>query len=254
MTRPRTRPAVAGSLGAVGALASWWTIVQVTGIPPLLLPGPGDVADRLAAHHAYLATATGVTLAQTLAGLALATAGGTGTALLLAAAPRARDTCLPLLVALQNTPKVALAPLLVIWLGYGPASKVALVAVLSYFPVLLNTLTGLRATPTELVDLARTLTASRTRTMRRIRLPYALPHLFTGLKLAASLALIGTVVAQLTTPTEGLGAVISRATQTADTPLAFAAVALLAGCGTGLYYTLAALEHRTVGWSRHTTA
>jgi NitT/TauT family transport system permease protein len=161
---------------------------------------------------------------------------------------------LPLLVAVQAVPKVAIAPLLIVWMGFGPSSKIVLVTLLCFFPVVVSTMAGLAATPSELVELARSLEGSRPRTFVKVRIPWALPQVFTGLKLAGSLALIGAVVAQITTPNAGLGAVIVRSGQSADTPLAFAAITLLAAIGISLFYSLVGLERLLLPWARATTA
>lgn len=222
-------------------------------IAPFFLPAPPDVAEAYRRHGPYLVGEAAATAAHTLTGFGIATAAGVAGAVGLASWGWLRDAALPLLVAVQAVPKVALAPLLIVWLGFGHTSKITLVALLSFFPVLVSTLAGLTSTPAELVDLARSLAASRRQTFLRIRLPAALPQLFTGLKLAITLALIGAVVAQLTTPNVGLGAVIVLATQSADTPLAFAAIALLAATGLAMFYAVVGLQRLLLPWAAPTT-
>lgn len=251
---PFTNPVVRAVLGLGTTIGLWWTLVAVLNLPTVLLPSPADIAHALAGNSAYLAGEAWATLWQTLAGFALATAAGLGTAITLTGSRWLRETVLPLVVATQAIPKVALAPLFIVWFGFGPASKLALICLLAYFPVHMSTMAGLTATPTELVDLARSLTASRRHTYLKIRLPYALPQMFTGLKLGVSLALIGAVVAQISTPNAGLGAVIVLSGQTGDTPLAFAAIVLLAACGITFHYTLVGLQHLLAPWTRTITA
>lgn len=240
--------------GVATTLILWWAAAAAAGLPAFLLPTPGDVAAALTGHHSYLAGQAGITVGHTLGGLGSGAAAAVAAALLLSGIGWLRATVLPLLVGLQAVPKVALAPLLIIWLGYGPASKITLVALLCFFPVLLSALAGLRATPVEVVEYARSLNTGHIATFVRLRIPYALPQLFTGLKVAAALALIGAVVAQMTSPTVGLGAVIMRSSQAADTPLAFAAITLLAGIGISLHYSIAAGQRWLIPWARHTTA
>jgi NitT/TauT family transport system permease protein len=235
--------------GLTVLLAGWWSAVVGFGIEPFLLPGPPRVVDAFVRHGDYLAVEAGRTLGHTLGGFGIAAAAGVLTAALLAGSRLTREMFLPTLVALQAVPKVAVAPLMIIWLGFGAASKVALVALLCFFPVLVATLTGLRSTPADLVELMRSLSASAWQTQWRVRFPYAVPHIFAGLRVAVSLALIGAVVAQITTPNAGLGAVIVRSGQSADTALAFAAIAVLAGLGIGLYYLLVGLERILVPWA-----
>lgn len=238
--------------GLAAAVGLWWAAVATFDIRPFFLPSPPDVADAFVRHGPYLAGQTWVTIGQTLAGFGIATAAGLATAVLLSAASWLRSAVLPLLVAVQAVPKVAIAPLLIVWLGFGPSSKITLVALLSYFPIVISTMAGLTTTPADLAELARSLAASRRRTYLKLRIPYALPQVFVGLKLAISLALIGAVVAQLTTPNAGLGAVIVRSGQSADTPLAFAAITLLAAVGILLFYTVAGLERWLLPWARAT--
>ncbi len=236
------------------AVAGWWGAAILNGSDPFLLPSPGDVAKAFSTYRDYLLDETVATLWQTLVGFLAATGMAAVVAVVLAASGLLRDALLPLLVAIQAIPKVAVAPLLAIWLGFGPSTKVTLVILLCFFPILVNTLTGLTSTPTEMVELGRSLTASRWDMFTRIRIPWALPQTFTGLKVAISLAIIGAVVAQIAQPNSGLGMVIVRATQNANTPLAFAAVALAAVIGIGLFYAIVGLERLVVPWARHLSA
>ena len=237
-------------IGLTIAVGLWWAAVAAFGIRPFFLPAPPDIVDAFARQGPYLADQTRVTIGHTLAGFGIATGAGLATAVGFAGSVWLRQAVLPLLVAVQAVPKVAIAPLLIVWLGFGPASKITLVALLCYFPIVISTLAGLTATPAELVELARSLAASRRHTYLKLRVPYALPQVFVGLKLAISLALIGAVVAQLTTPNAGLGAVIVRSGQSADTPLAFAAIVLLAAVGIALFYTVAGVERLLLPWAR----
>lgn len=242
---------VAGVAAAVGL---WWLCVAGFGISPFFLPAPPDVAAALTGQFSYLLEQAGVTLWHMGAGFTIATAAGLSVAVLLAAVDWLRDMLLPLLVAVQAVPKVVFAPLLLLWLGYGPASKITLVALVCFLPVVVSTLAGLVSTPAELDELSRSLAASRWHTFRKVRIPYALPQVFTGLKLAVVFALIGAVVAQITTPNVGLGAVVVRATQVANTSLAFAAITLLAGIGISSFYGMVAIERLALPWARATTA
>jgi NitT/TauT family transport system permease protein len=242
-------PAVALALAIFG----WWGVAAMLGLGPFLLPGPLDVAIQFTEQWPYLAEQTTVTLWQTLAGFSAAAVAAIITAVLLAASTFARDALLPLLVAVQAVPKVAIAPLLAVWLGFGFSPKITLVVLLCYFPILISTLAGLTSTPAELVEFARSLSASRWSMFTRIRIPWALPQMFTGLKVAISLAVIGAVVAQIAQPNSGLGMVIVRSTQAANTSLAFAAVTLLALIGIGLFYALTSIERLVLPWARETT-
>lgn len=237
-------------LGFVCAIGGWWLTVRVFGVPAFLVPAPPDIAEALAAHRGHLLGHAGQTLQHTVGGFGAGAGVALAVAMLLAVSTFLRDAVLPLVVAVQAVPKVALAPLLVVWLGFGASSKVALVALLCFFPVLVAATAGLTSTPAELVELARALTASRWRTLVTVRVPAAVPQLVTGLKVAISLALIGAVVAELTTPNAGLGAIILRSGQAADPALAFAAITLLSVIGIGLYYSIVAVERLALPWAR----
>lgn len=240
-------------LGVMVTLGLWQTLVTGFEVDRFFLPAPTDIVAALVQHGPWLVEATWVTLGHTLAGFGIAAVLAVMVALVLAAVESVRAAVLPMVVALQATPKVALAPLLIAWLGFGPSSKITLVALLSFFPVLLATLSGVVATPIELIELARSQRAARWRVYLLIRIPWAAPQLVTGLQLGMSLALIGAVVAQIATPNAGLGAVIVRAGQSADTALAFAAIVLLSSLGIGLFYLLRGVERVLLPWVRVTS-
>lgn len=242
------------TLGVGSALASWWLATVIIGIRPLFLPSPLDIYDQLRQHPRYLAEQAWVTIYETLGGFAIAAVAGLGTAALLAASQTVERATLPLIVALNAIPKVALAPLLILWLGYGSAPKITLAASICFFPIVVAAVAGLTATPADLGELARSLSASRTQMFLKIRARWALPQVFVGLKLAMTLAVIGTVVAQLQSPTAGLGAVIAISGQSVNTPLAFAAIMLLMIISIVLFYGVAAAERLLVPWAKETVA
>ena len=231
-------------------VAGWWAATVVFDIPSLFLPDPVQVARAGRAMPGYLAGQAWVTLLEVAAGFTLAVATGLATAALLAAWRPVERALMPPLIALNAIPKVAVAPLLILWLGFGPEPKIALVWLVCVFPILLSALAGLTTTPAELAELARSLTASRWRTFTKIRLPWALPQVFTGLKLSIQLAVVGAVVAEVASPNEGLGALIVTSAAQTDTPLAFAAIALLAALNVALFYTVAAAERLLLPWAK----
>jgi NitT/TauT family transport system permease protein len=236
--------------GAAGAVAVWWGATAVFGIRPLFLPAPPDIVRAFRAQPAYLLREAGATLTVTVTGFLLAVAAGLLVAVTLTAWSTLERAALPVLVALNSVPKVAVAPLLVVWLGFGSRPKVVLVVLICVFPIVVATMAGLTATPAELGELSRSLSASAWQTYLKIRLPWALPQVFTGLKVAVSLAVIGAVVAEINHPDDGLGAVIVLSGMSLDTPLAFAAIVLLALLSTALFYLVVALERLLVPWSR----
>lgn len=154
----------------------------------------------------------------------------------------------PLLVGLQSVPKVALAPLLLVWLGTGMASKLALAWLVAFFPVVVDAAAGLHSTPKELLDLARSLRASRWQTFRMVRFPAALPFVVTGAKVAVTLSLIGAVIGEFVGAGEGLGFLLLSATSQINTPLAFAALVALSVLGMGVYFFVVLVERALTPW------
>ncbi|MFK3982440.1 ABC transporter permease [Micromonospora sp. NPDC050397] len=241
-------------LGALLAIALWWGTVAVFDVDPFFLPAPPDVVEAFLRLPDYLLRATWVTMLEAVIGFGIATLGGLAVALLLAASRVVERMTLPLLAATNAVPKVALAPLLLVWMGFGSEPKIVMVVLVCFFPIVLSTMAGLTSTPVELHELARSLSASRWGTFVKFRLPWALPQVFVGLKVAISLAIIGAVIGEVVNPDRGLGAVIVSSGTTADTPLAFAALALLAILGAGLFYLVVAVERLTVPWAGEVTA
>jgi NitT/TauT family transport system permease protein len=239
--------------GGVAIVALWWLATIVFGIRTFFVPKPPEVLDAYRRLPGHLLTQTGHTLAETMVGFGVAALGGTILAVLLTACGPLERAAMPWVVAVNAVPKVALAPLLVVWLGFGIRPKVAMVILICFFPVVVSTMAGLSSTPTDLGELARSLSASRWQTFVRVRLPWALPQVFVGLKVAISLALVGAVVGEIQNPDRGLGAVILSAGTSADTPLAFAAVVLLGVLGVGLFYLVVGVERILLPWAREIT-
>ncbi|MGI5213834.1 ABC transporter permease [Plantactinospora sp. CA-290183] len=226
----------------------------VFAIDPFFLPSPPDIVRAFIAAPGYLLRETAATASVTLAGFGLATIFGLSVAALLATSKMIEHAILPILVALHSVPKVAVAPLLVVWLGFGPEPKIGMVLVISFFPIMLAATAGLASTPKELADLARSLSASRLQTFVKIRLPWALPQVLVGLKTGVTLAVIGAVVAELSSSNSGLGTVILTAGTTADTPRAFAAITLLALMSTAFFSSLVGIERLMLRWASETTS
>lgn len=232
-------------------ISGWWLVVWFFDIRPLLLPAPSQVfrVYTESGTFAYLLEEAAVTVGHTLGGFGIAAVAGLVAAMVMTAFQSVRESVMPLVTALQAVPKVALAPLFIMWFGWGNGSKIALVVLLSFFPILVAAMAGLAATPADLGELARSLSASRWQAYRRFRLPWALPQIFVGLRLGAVFALIGAVVAQITTPNAGLGSVVVISGQYGDTPLAFAAIGLLAVTGITLYYLISLVERLLLPWA-----
>ena len=241
-------------LGVVAAVGLWWLATIVYHVRAFLVPSPPDVIRSLLQEHTLLLQAAGVTLKESLAGFAIASSGAVLLALILTSSWPLRQAIMPVLVAANSIPKLAIAPLLVIWMGFGQLPKVIMVVLLCFFPVLLSAISGLTSTPADFDELGRALSASRLKTFTRIRMPWAMPQIFVGLKVAVSLAVIGAVVAEYVNSTEGLGYVILTAGPQGETSLAFAAVTLLTVESAGLYLLLVAAQKIAVPWARETVA
>jgi NitT/TauT family transport system permease protein len=239
-------------LGLIGAIALWWLATIVFSIEPFLLPSPGDVMSKFSEQPAYLLKETGVSLLETLEGFALAIVVGVPIAIVIVRSAILERLVYPLLLMVNAIPKIAVAPLLVVWMGFGQWPKVVMVLLMCFFPVVISTAQGMKSTPVELVELLRSLNASRAQEFFKLRLRYAMPQVFTGLKVAISLAVIGSVIAEFVGATRGLGYVIQQSGASADTTLAFAAITLLSIMSIVLFYGLVLLEHLLLPWAQET--
>jgi putative hydroxymethylpyrimidine transport system permease protein len=228
-------------------------VVLATGAPPYILPGPERVAAALAAHGPELAEHAGVTVAEILLGLGLGTALGCLSAVLIAAFRPARRWLLPVLVVSQAIPVFALAPILVLWLGYGLASKVAMATLIIYFPVTAAFFDGLRRTDPGWLDLARTMGGSRFSILRHIRIPAALPALSSGIRVATAVAPIGAVVGEWVGSSAGLGYLMLQANARMQVDLMFAALFVLAVFAVALYSAVDRALRRVLPWQTETT-
>ncbi len=232
----------------------WYGLIGLFQIQPFILPAPHTVWQRLVTTLAtgMLQRHAWVTLQEVLAGLALG-----GSAAMLVGYALAKSRWLerflaPYVVASQAVPTVAIAPLLVIWFGPGLLSKVLVCALIVFFPILINTLLGVRGVPEDLRDLLRSLHASRFQTFWLLELPAALPALLGGLRIGATLAVIGAVVGEFVGADRGLGYLINIGRGQYDVALVFVAVFALVVMALGLYGTVALLERSWLGWQRRT--
>lgn len=227
----------------------WWAATTVFAVPTYLVPGPDLVLDKLVGLSDYLLEQTLVTLGETVLGFALSIVIGVLVAVAITRFELLGQMIYPLLLAVNAVPKVAVAPILVVWLGFDLAPKVVMVVLLCFFPIVLSTVAGLRATPPELVELSRSLDAGPVKEFVKVRFPWALPQIFVGLKTAISLAVIGAVISEFVGSSSGLGYVIVQSGASADTALAFAAIVLLAIISIVLFYAIQWVEKRLLPWS-----
>jgi NitT/TauT family transport system permease protein len=248
--RPLRRLALA-TLSVGAGLALWELIGGIVVVNPLFLATPSQVAGELASlwqkgalqHHFW------VSAQEFVAGFALAVALGIPIGTLIATSRRAAVALNPWISGLYATPIIALAPLFILWFGIGVGSKVAVVASLVVFPVIINTETGLRGTDPQLIEVVRSFGASRWQIFRKVALPASLPFVLAGLRLGVGRGLIGVVVGELFGARAGLGFMITQAAEVFNMPQLFAGVVVLAAAGIVLTAAFQALERRLVPWS-----
>jgi NitT/TauT family transport system permease protein len=243
--------------GLTFTVFAWWLATSVLGLThPVVLPPPQDVLRGFNQNRELLLESMLRTGVETIVGFLLSVAVGFVIGLVLASASLLERSFSPLLVAVNAVPKIAFGPLLVAWLGYGQPSIQFMIFVMSFFPVVLSTVTGLTRTPAELAELARSLDASRWQRFVKVRLPSALPHIFIGLKLALPLAAVGALIGEfqagdLAHP--GLGSIILQTLGQGDAPTAYASFVLTAATTIALYYVLVGIEWLVLPWVRATT-
>jgi NitT/TauT family transport system permease protein len=232
-------------------LLVWEMGVRTFRVPTFVLPAPSAIALAAWEARAQLPGHTWATLWESLAGFGLSIAIGVPLAVLIAASPLLRNTIYPLIVVTQSVPKIAIAPVLVMFVGVGEMPKIFIAFLVAFFPIVVDTATGLNAVPPELVELSRSLKASRWQEFVKIRFPTAIPFVFSGLKIAVALSVVGAVVGEFVQADKGLGYLIVVATSYWKTPLAFAAMALLSAMGIVLFAIVALIERVCFPWHAH---
>ena len=235
-----------------GLLLVWQAVVMLGDLPPYILPDPWAVARSLWHHGGSLLHHAGVTALEIVLGMVLGTLLGCGSALVLGYSRRARRWLLPALIASQAIPVFAIAPLLVLWLGYGMSSKIAMTMLVIYFPVTANFYDGLRHTQRGWLDLAQVMLPEQRRwaVLRHIAIPAALPALASGLRVAAAVAPIGAVLGEWVGSSAGLGYLMLHANSRMQVDLMFAALFVLAALAVGLYFLVDAGSKRLLPWHR----
>jgi putative hydroxymethylpyrimidine transport system permease protein len=256
MTRGRAFGVLA-PLGIVVALlvawelaARWELVADALQIKPYLIPSPTEIADALWQDREILAENGWVTLREVLAGFALALILGVAFALALHLSETARRAFYPLLVASQTVPIIVIAPILVVWFGFGITPKLLIIALICFFPITVNTLDGLRSVDEDSVKLMRSLDAGRGAIMRRLELPASLPFLISGAKIAVAVAVIGAVFGEWAGSESGLGHLMMESSAQLLTARLFAAVVVLSVFAVGLFALLSLIERRYAWWGR----
>lgn len=239
------------SLMALAALfASWWAVAAFAGLPGYLLPSPVAVVQRIGflARSADLAAHLSASATELLAGFALGAIAGAVLSSVFAHMPRVERATSPLIILLQTAPKIALAPLLILWMGFGPAAKIVLVAVVTFLPVLAGGLAAVRGIPATAWDLARILALSPARRFLSIEAPYALPGILAGMRIGSTQAVTAVVVGELLGTKLGLGVLLSMGQENNDAATVLAVVAVLSALGYLLYAAVGLLERQLLGW------
>ena len=244
----RVRPVLLPAGVLLGTLVVWEITWRIFSIPRFVVPLPSGIIAETWAWRWYLLSHSWVTLYETLAGFALSIAVGTPLAVMIVYSPTLRGALYPLIVVTQAVPKIAIAPVLLLLLGAGEVSKVVVAFLVAFFPIVVDTATGLAATPPELLELSRSYRASPLKTFIKVRFPMALPFFFSGLKVAVTLSVIGAVVGEFVGSDKGLGYVIVSATSYWKSNLAFGAMLLLAVMAVGLFGLVELVERLVCPW------
>src|SRR5437870_5031829 len=226
----------------------WDLVIRIFKIPPYLIPAPWDVAKMLVAEWPRLWRESLFTAYATLGGFGLSILFGIPIAMLIAYSRLVESFVYPLLVFSQSVPKVAIAPLFVVWFGFGIVPKVIAAFLLGFFPVVVATVQGFKSVEADVIDLARSMGASPLKVFLKFRLPTALPAIFSGLKVSVTLAVVGAVVGEFVGSNAGLGYVLQKANGTFDLPLMFAALVILSMVGVLLFLVIELIERWMLPW------
>jgi NitT/TauT family transport system permease protein len=229
---------------------TWGMYVEFFDVRDVILPSPLTVLDSLVNDWALYQPELIVTVRQAVLGFLLAVVAGITLAVLVTSSKILRLALYPLLVASQAMPVIALAPLLVIWFGYGPTSKILVAALISFFPIVVSTSAGLASLEGSAVTLMKSFPATKTQVFLTARVPNALPQTFSGLRVAAPLAVVGAVVGEWVSADAGLGYLVIRANATLATEIVFGSIVLLSLAGIALFLVVATLEWLILPWHR----
>lgn len=239
----------------VVVVGGWEALVRIRDIAPIVLPAPSLIAQKLweGLVHGLFLKNLGYTMLETVGGFAIAAVLGIGLGAVVAEVPWTRKAIYPYVIGFQTVPKIALAPLLVIWFGFGLTSKVIVAATVAFFPIIVNTIEGIANTDRARIDMIRAMGAGRFETFRRVKAPSALPFVFAGLDAGIVLALLGAVVGEFIGSKVGLGNQMLVLNASLDIPGSFAILILLSVIGYALHLILVAVQRRVVFWTRPQT-
>ncbi|MEV5497969.1 ABC transporter permease [Nonomuraea fuscirosea] len=235
----------------IGLLVVWQVVVEMFDISNILVPAPSAVAVSLVDgfRDGSLVSHSIVTMQEILIGFGIAVGSALVSAVLITQFRTVERVLFPLLILTQTIPKVAMAPLLIVWFGIGISSKVLTVALIAFFPLLINAVLGFRSAAHEQVEMLRSFGASRMQVMRHLQIPSALPHIFAGLEVAVILSVTGAVVAEFVGSSEGLGYLIQASNFTLDVARTFAVIVVLSAVGIVLHAVVVQLGRWLVFWT-----
>ena len=242
------------TLSILGTLAVWEVLTRLSQIPGFILPAPSAIFIEAVTRYPLYLYNSWITFYEMVAGFLLAALVGVFLAVVIVYSRIMRNMIYPQIVVLQIVPKVAIAPLLLIWAGYGITSKVLLALLIAFFPIVVNMVTGLAEIEEELLDLCRILQSGRWQEFSKVRLPNALPYLFSSLKVASTLAVIGAVIGEFVGGAEGLGHLIIIANTELRTSMAFVALFCLSILGLLLYGLVVLAERMFMPWEKWQSA
>jgi len=237
-------PLASGVLG----LAIWEAVVRILKMPPYLLPAPTHVLAETWLYLPMLLKQLGITAFAAGVGFAIALVSGVVAGAAITASRFVDRTLYPWLVIWHAIPKAVVAPLFIVWIGFGMTSEIIFVIVFTVFPIVVNTVTGLKSADPDLLLLVRSMGAERFQMLWKIRIPNALPSIFAGIKISATLAPVGAVIGEFVAANQGLGHLLIQAIGGLETPLAFAAVFVMAVFGIAIWYLTEAIERWTIPW------
>lgn len=251
-TRERARAGLEQSWRPAALLAAclltWWAVTATKLTPSYLVPSPAATFDVMTGNASFLWQNTWATGYETVLGFVIASAVGVLAAVVMVYSETAEKTLYPILLGAQVVPKIAIAPLFVVWLGFGLTPKITIAALIAFFPVVISMVTGLKSVDPEMLELSATMGAGPVKTFAKIRFPAALPHLFSGLKVAVTLAVTGAVVGEFVGANKGLGVVILEANGNLDTATLFACLLILSAVGVLLYAVVDLGERLLLPW------
>ena len=232
-----------------GFLVLWEILVEVIKVPAFILPPPGDLVTAFIKKLPILGNHAFITFVEAFGGFVLSLVLGVGFAIAVVYSRHLQNTIYPLVVILYAMPKSAFAPLMVIWVGYGLLSKIGIAFLVAFFPIVVNTVVGLREVEPELLELARINRGSTWDVFKKIRLPNSLPFMFAGIKVAIVLSVTGAIVAEFVAANEGLGYLVLQANYSLDTAFALVILLILAVLSLGLFWLAELLQRKLAPWS-----